>query len=894
MSDFLNQFPYSDFHEMNLDWILKAMKNLSNDMKSFIASNKVEYEGIWDITKQYENNDIVLDQVRGYMMISIQPVPAGIDILNDDYWIPVAPFRVDTEFDDNSYNAIANKTVTDKFDTVDGSISSINESLDTEINTREQAVSSLGVLITDEATARENADSLLSDVIDSEATERENADTALENDISELTEDLANEISARGAADSVLSARIDNIASLPSGSTQGDAELIDIRVGANGITYPSAGDAVRSQVGNLNSALYAESEKTRNLFNVLDVKIGIAQNNSSNSARATCFVPILPSTTYVISFNSISGFDGVYWYLKTSASAIDYVSSGTVSDELAITSGETAYCLAIQFNKTDVTKSDFTSLKMQIEKGITPSDYIVPVSAVDIIERNKTQNVFDHVIQKTRNLFNVDDVQIGYARNLSLSKDRATVFIPVDPSTVYVFSYNDISTFDAVTWYQKESAIVSESISDGVVSNGAFITTAPNCYIVAIQFNKTNITKADFASLKLQFEKGAIATDYISPVSSEDFVSREDISKFGNFTETTRNLFDKIIIGKAANTAVASNRAVAYIPVTAGEKYTISFNSISPFDAVYWYQKADITSVSSVSEGIVTNGLTITIANGVTYLVIQFNKANIAISDFASVKMQVEHGDQATQYIPHETAIDYEAREGTASQRGTYCEYTATHEIETFNKCACCGDSLTAGTFNHNEGGSTEFEVYPKYSYPTYLKKLTGMDVTNYGIGGKTSDEWYSLMEIEDMSGYDCAILQFGVNDYLRYHGWTQASIDGFTNIIRKLQRENNNIFIFVATIIPATAYSGAEADEVSAGIRELVSSMNDDHVILLDMAVHGNTNSSSAYNCGHLSALGYQRLAEDYRNYISYYMNSNKTLFRQVQFIGTNYSYTG
>ena len=148
------------------------------------------------------------------------------------------------------------------------------------------------------------------------------------------------------------------------------------------------------------------------------------------------------------------------------------------------------------------------------------------------------------------------------------------------------------------------------------------------------------------------------------------------------------------------------------------------------------------------------------------------------------------------------------------------CDYPG-DEISAFTHGICIGDSLTSGTMNYNDNG-TKYISYDKYSFPRCLERLTGISIENKGRGGNSSAEWYEAMKDVDLSGYDFCIMQLGVNDAIRYSGWTQTSIDGFNNIISKLKQENPHIKIFVANIIPATSYSAANHLAVSEGIKGL------------------------------------------------------------------------
>lgn len=90
---FDTRWPYTNFHELNLDWILDTLKKQDAAIADFISLNSITYADPlqWDITLQYPKNQVVLD-TNGDGYLSVQPVPVGVEIDNTDYWTKIGNF----------------------------------------------------------------------------------------------------------------------------------------------------------------------------------------------------------------------------------------------------------------------------------------------------------------------------------------------------------------------------------------------------------------------------------------------------------------------------------------------------------------------------------------------------------------------------------------------------------------------------------------------------------------------------------------------------------------------------------------------------------------------------------------------------------------------------------
>lgn len=225
--DPIHKAPYTNFHDLNLDWIIEVLNDFNTKLTDFVSLATIKYADPiqWDITSQYEANTVVVDS-NGNAYLSVRPVPSGVSLDRTEFWTKIGNFdelwadvkKALTPIDEgHSPTATADRAVNDLV-WVNGSlvrvtkamtagdayvpgsncvssstnevlhylITAFNEGLSAEQTAREDADRDLQTALDTETQAREDADSDLQTAINTEKQTREDADTQLQNNINQM------------------------------------------------------------------------------------------------------------------------------------------------------------------------------------------------------------------------------------------------------------------------------------------------------------------------------------------------------------------------------------------------------------------------------------------------------------------------------------------------------------------------------------------------------------------------------------------------------------------------------------------------------------------------------------------------------------------------------------
>ena len=164
-----------------------------------------------------------------------------------------------------------------------------------------------------------------------------------------------------------------------------ESEVANIRVGVDGTTYQSAGDAVRGQISNLGNVVDSISTPGKNLFdknhaNVIDaVPDGGTSKYKSSSYGKTVWIECSPNTTYTVSKIQTSRFAISYGEEEPAVGvSFDDYTSNASKTALTITTNNTAKYLAVYlyYSSLDTEKTLAEVLAtLQVEVGSEATQY---------------------------------------------------------------------------------------------------------------------------------------------------------------------------------------------------------------------------------------------------------------------------------------------------------------------------------------------------------------------------------------------------------------------------------------------------------------------------------------------------------------------------------------
>ena len=283
MLPWFTKYPNQNDEILNLDFVITQVENLKAAYEAFLAANSLTFADpiTWDITKQYSKNTIVLSP-EGDAYLSKNVVGAGIQLNNIDYWLEIFNFadyvrtansNLTVHIEQNTTRATASYAVDDWLLWEDV-LYKVTAAIDAD-DLLTVGTNIVHFTVEDFCRAWQTymVNTILQYKNDIDASELQ-----FNNTMTGLVNQYKNDIDASEAAyrtqlagdiiatTNSLQAQLD---AAIAGATV-DSEVINARIGANGVTYASLGEAIRTQIEYLNNPMEMV-KKQLNHVNIFDI-----------------------------------------------------------------------------------------------------------------------------------------------------------------------------------------------------------------------------------------------------------------------------------------------------------------------------------------------------------------------------------------------------------------------------------------------------------------------------------------------------------------------------------------------------------------------------------------------------------------------------------------------